>query len=481
MSDLSILVVGAGGIGCEVVKCLAIKGYLKITVIDFDTVSLSNLSRQFFYSENDIGESKARVLALNVTRLFPTIQIMGLTMDVLSNDFNLSFIGNFNFVFCAVDNISAREKVNKLCVFSNKPLIDCASSGRFAQSIPIFPFITSCFSCTPTVEPTGPKITCTIRSTPESYEHCAAWAFHLFNAMYSNNESTDVVTISPNVTPFHYLFVDRILDLQKNEGMWKTRTPPTIIENESPPNAEPISRPTDVWSDDESVSVFKYLSTKLNPPLTFDKDNIEHLAFTTSAANLQALSFHINRMCSMFDAKGLVSVVEPSLSTTNSIISGISVMQMERMLNLSSNNNVKAVWLSHDLNGPRLTPTELEKPNPKCPVCGVEFWKVSCNFAETKCSDIGKFIGAKEPSIVYNGSIIFDPDYPDVDKFLCEVNNLGNVAVLSICDLAEDEKNINVLVLNSVNKEVMLVKKAEKVNEIKNLSEDEYSDIIEIV
>lgn len=481
MGDAKILIVGAGGIGCEILKSLALEGCADVVVVDFDTVSMSNLSRQFFYSEADIGAPKPVALARNAMKLFPSLRVCGAVMDVLSSDFSLDFVREFGFVFCAVDNVKARERVNALCVLANVLLIDCASSGKYAQSVPVFPFQTACYGCSPVVAPSGPKITCTIRSTPESYEHCAAWAFHLFNSMYSENESADVVVVEEGKDPFQSLFVDRIIELQKNEDMWKSREKPSILQINPEFSTDLVSKVTDVWSDEESAGVFRYLAEKIRGPQVFDKDNSEHLAFTTAAANLQAKAFHIDRRCSMFDAKGLVSVVEPSLATTNSVISGISVAQMKRML-LNRNDwaNVKSVWMSHDINGPRLTPTMLEAPNPKCAVCGLETWNIKCNFNETRCSEIGSLINVSSPSIVFNGKIIYDPDYPEEDKILCKIENIGHSGIFVISDLDNDESNKNVVIIHSERKEVVCIKEKQKECVLGDIPTSDYSDIVEV-
>ncbi|CAK9440233.1 uncharacterized protein LODBEIA_P43330 [Lodderomyces beijingensis] len=178
-----ILAIGAGGLGCEILKNLALTGFKNIHVIDMDTIDLSNLNRQFLFRHDDIGRSKAEVAAAFITERIndPDLTITPHFKKI--QDFDIDFYSSFQLIVSGLDSIEARRWINSVLFTIVKsqgniiPLVDGGTEGFRGQSRVILPTATSCFECS--LDLLSPKTTypvCTIANTPRLPEHCIEWA-----------------------------------------------------------------------------------------------------------------------------------------------------------------------------------------------------------------------------------------------------------------------------------------------------------------
>ncbi|KAH8270002.1 hypothetical protein KR018_002130 [Drosophila ironensis] len=190
-----ILVVGAGGIGCEVLKNLVLSGFTDIEIIDLDTIDLSNLNRQFLFHSEHVGKSKAKVARESALSFNPDAKIVAYHDSVTSTDYGVSFFKKFSVVLSALDNRAARNHVNRMCLNADVPLIESGTSGYNGQVELIKRGLTQCYECTPKAVQRS-FAGCTIRNTPSEPIHCIVWAKHLFNQLFG--ESIEDEDISPD-------------------------------------------------------------------------------------------------------------------------------------------------------------------------------------------------------------------------------------------------------------------------------------------
>ena len=140
-----VLVVGAGAIGNEVVKNLALVGIGHITVCDMDTIEHSNLARCVFFREEHEGRHKAEVLAEQASAMNPDITVVGSNLAV--QRLGLAFFEQFDIVIGALDNREARAWVNQACRKLGKYWIDGAIEG-LRGIVRMFAPTGACYACT---------------------------------------------------------------------------------------------------------------------------------------------------------------------------------------------------------------------------------------------------------------------------------------------------------------------------------------------
>lgn len=414
-----LFVVGAGGIGCELLKNLVLTGFQDIELIDLDTIDVSNLNRQFLFRKEHVGKSKAQVAKESAEKFNPDAKIIAHHDSVMSTEYDVNFFKKFTLVMNALDNRAARNHVNRMCLAADIPLIESGTAGYLGQVTVIKKGLTECYECQPKpAQKTFPG--CTIRNTPSEPIHCIVWAKHLFNQLFGEEDpdqdvspdtedpeaageagqsalETEAKDVAGGVERkstrawavetsydakklFNKLFRDDIKYLLSMQNLWKKRTPPVPLERDNLPSAssEGGIRDQKVWSISECAEVFETSVTRLKEELSrqgdggmlvWDKDDDAAMDFVTATANIRAHIFSIP-VKSRFDIKSMAGNIIPAIATTNAIIAALIVMEGLKILT----GNIKkcsTVYLNRQPN-PRkklLVPCSLDPPNPKCYVC----------------------------------------------------------------------------------------------------------------
>ena len=146
LAGASVLVAGAGGLGCSVCVYLAAAGVGRLRIVDDGVVELSNLNRQVAYSDQDIGIPKVEAMARRIGELNKGVQVQ--PHRVHMDDRNLpSLIKGCNAIIDALDNLPTRYAVNQAALALGVPIIHGAALGFFGQVMTILPGVTPCLMC----------------------------------------------------------------------------------------------------------------------------------------------------------------------------------------------------------------------------------------------------------------------------------------------------------------------------------------------
>ncbi|SNR55867.1 HesA/MoeB/ThiF family protein [Lutibacter flavus] len=122
LQKAKVLVIGCGGLGSPVAVYLATSGIGNLHLVDFDTVSISNLHRQVFYKVEDVDKPKAAVLAQVIKERAPFTKV-SFSTNAVDKSSILELISDFDVVVDGTDNLQIKYLINDACVLSKKPLV----------------------------------------------------------------------------------------------------------------------------------------------------------------------------------------------------------------------------------------------------------------------------------------------------------------------------------------------------------------------
>ncbi|KAL1311852.1 hypothetical protein AAFC00_001926 [Neodothiora populina] len=322
--------VGAGAIGCEMLKNWAMIGLAtgprgQITVTDMDQIERSNLNRQFLFRPKDVGSLKSESASKAVQAMNPDLNGKIVVMkDRVGQDtehlFNEAFWNDLDGVTNALDNVDARTYVDRRCVFFHKPLLDSGTLGTKGNTQVVLPRITESYSSSQD-PPEQSFPMCTLRSFPNRIEHTIAWAKDLFHTFFAGPaEIVNQYLTNPD-------YLGAALKQSGNEKQTLETLKDSLVD-EKPQTYEDCIKwartqfekqynnaiqqllynfPKD--SKTSSGQPFWSGPKRAPDPLRFDTNNPTHFTFVLAAANLHAFNYNIPQK-QLKDKNEIISVLD---------------------------------------------------------------------------------------------------------------------------------------------------------------------------
>ena len=146
LKNASVLVVGAGGLGSAALFCLAGAGVGRLGIVDCDTVSESNLNRQFLHAVEDLGREKTLSAAEKLKKFNPEPEYALFQTELTAENAD-ELLRGWDVVLPAVDNLPARRVINAACLRLGIPMINGGVSGMIGSLQAVIPGETACLEC----------------------------------------------------------------------------------------------------------------------------------------------------------------------------------------------------------------------------------------------------------------------------------------------------------------------------------------------
>ena len=193
LENLNIFIIGAGAVGCELLKYFAMMGISTnssslLTITDNDRIEKSNLNRQFLFRNNDILKFKSQCAIEAVKKMNSKMNCKYYTELVWKDTekiFNDSFYKKQNALVIAVDNFEARNYISKIGEKYKIPYFNCGTDGPYANVDAFIPGVTVEGSYPTNYQKIVPN--CTLKMFPSSINHCVLWSVSIFKKYFKEN------------------------------------------------------------------------------------------------------------------------------------------------------------------------------------------------------------------------------------------------------------------------------------------------------
>ncbi|EEB05828.2 ubiquitin activating enzyme E1 [Schizosaccharomyces japonicus yFS275] len=387
LENLKQFLVGAGAIGCEMLKNWAMMGVGAgpnghVFVTDMDSIEKSNLNRQFLFRPKDVGKHKSECAAtavgiMNASSIGSITAYQERVGQETENIFNDDFFENLDIVTNALDNVDARQYMDRRCVFFQKPLLESGTLGTKGNTQVVLPFLTESYSSSQDPPEKSFPI-CTLKNFPNQIEHTIAWARDLFEGLFKQPiDNVNLYLSSPN-------FLETTLKTSNN--------PREVLESirDHLVTDKPLSfEECIVWGRMQFEKYFNHNIQQLlfnfpkdsvtssgqpfwsgpkraPTPLVFDAHNPLHYDFVINAANLYAYNYGLKGEASPDVVEKVLSSIEvPSFTPKSGVKIQVNETDEVPQETSADESELKTIVDSlpapSSLAGYRLNPCEFEK------------------------------------------------------------------------------------------------------------------------
>ncbi|GBP59539.1 Ubiquitin-activating enzyme E1 1 [Eumeta japonica] len=367
------LIVGAGAIGCELLKNFAMMGVGAdggcVTVTDMDLIEKSNLNRQFLFRPHDVQKPKSSTAAKAVKRMNPKMNVEAHENRVCPETeatYDDAFFERLDGVANALDNVDARIYMDRRCVYYRRPLLESGTLGTKGNTQVVVPYLTESYSSSHDPPEKNFPI-CTLKNFPNAIEHTLQWARDEFEGLFKQaSEHAAQYLADPH-------FIERTIKLQGalpikalesakivaaanlSTSIWITnmRDRALVASIASSVQVPPFSPKSGVkiaitdaqlqqnneeLDQDRLKSIVAELpapgdipSLKITP-LEFEKDDDTnfHMDFIVAASNLRAANYRIPP-ADRHRSKLIAGKIIPAIATTTSVVAGLVCFELYKL------------------------------------------------------------------------------------------------------------------------------------------------------
>jgi len=322
--------VGAGAIGCELLKNFAMMGLAtsggggEVVVTDMDIIETSNLNRQFLFRPKDVKQPKSHTAAAAAKVMNPDFNCIAHENQVgpdTEEAYGDAFFAKLDGVANALDNVEARQYMDRRCVFYGKPLLESGTLGSKGNTQVVLPHMTESYSSSQ--DPPEASIPlCTLKNFPYKPEHVLQWARDNFEGTFAQEPASINSYLSDS------MFVDGLLKQPGSQPMDTLKAIATNLVDVKPLSFEDCV----VWARLQFQEMFHnsiaqllhnfpadqvtkegalfWSGTKRCPhPLQFDDSDEIHLDFVMAAARLRADVYGLKPSADQAAVKAMIAKV----------------------------------------------------------------------------------------------------------------------------------------------------------------------------